>query len=48
MYDVPWGLTKSDPKYPFKIMGKTVVVPASECFNRPPFDGPASTPPFKA
>jgi branched-chain amino acid transport system substrate-binding protein len=48
MYDVPWGLTKSDPKYPFKIMGKQAVVPASACFARPPFDGPASKPPFKS
>ena len=24
MYNVPWGLTKADPKYPFKIMGKQV------------------------
>lgn len=47
MYSVPWGLTKSDPKYPFKIMGKQVVVPASECFNRPPFEGPGTHPPFK-
>ena len=22
MYEVPWGLTKADPQYPFKIMGK--------------------------
>jgi branched-chain amino acid transport system substrate-binding protein len=47
MYAVPWGLTKSDPKYPFKIMGKQVVVPPSECFNRPPFEGPGTHPPFK-
>jgi branched-chain amino acid transport system substrate-binding protein len=47
MYSVPWGLTKADPKYPFKIMGKQVVVPASACFNRPPFEGPGSHPPFK-
>ena len=39
MYDVPWGLTKADPNYPFKIMGKQVVIPAKECFNRPPFEG---------
>ena len=48
MYDVPWGLTKSDPKYPFKIMGKQVLVPAVECFARPPFQGPGTKPPFKA
>jgi branched-chain amino acid transport system substrate-binding protein len=46
IYDVPWGLTKSDPKYPFKIMGKMVVIPAKECFNRPPFEGPGTKPPF--
>jgi len=46
MYDVPWGLTKSDPKYPFKVMGKQVVIPAKQCFNRPPFEGPGTKPPF--
>ncbi len=46
IYDVPWGLTKSDPKYPFKIMGKMIVIPAKECFNRPPFEGPGTKPPF--
>lgn len=46
MYEVPWGLTKADSKYPFKIMGKQVVIPAKECFNRPPFEGPGSKPPF--
>lgn len=48
MYSVPWGLTAIDPKYPFKIMGEMVVIPADECFNRPPFDTPASKPPFKS
>ncbi|MBI4963652.1 MAG: ABC transporter substrate-binding protein [Desulfomonile tiedjei] len=48
MYDVPWGLTKADPKYPFKIMGKQVVIPAKECFNRPPFEGEGTKPPFKS
>ena len=48
MYEVPWGLTKTDPKYPFKIMGKQVVVPAKACFNRPPFEGDGSMPPFKS
>lgn len=47
MYTVPWGLTKADPKYPFKIMGKQVIVPAKECFNRPPFEGEGAFPPFK-
>jgi branched-chain amino acid transport system substrate-binding protein len=46
MYEVPWGLTVSDPKYPFKIMGKQVVVPAKDCFNRPPFEGPGTRPPY--
>ncbi len=46
MYDVPWGLTVSNPKYPFKIMGKQVVIPAKECFNRPPFEGGNTKPPF--
>ena len=46
MYDVPWGLTTSDAKYPFKIMGKQVVIPATDCFNRPPFDGDGTTPPY--
>ena len=48
MYSVPWGLTKSDPAYPFKVLGKQVVIPAKECFNRPPFKGDASFPPFKS
>jgi branched-chain amino acid transport system substrate-binding protein len=48
MYDVPWGLTKSDPKYSFKVMGKQVLIPAKDCFARPPFEGPDSKPPFKA
>jgi len=46
MYDVPWGLTRTDSQYPFKVMGKKVLVPAKECFNRPPFEGPETTPPF--
>jgi branched-chain amino acid transport system substrate-binding protein len=48
MYEVPWGLTTSDPKYPFKIMGKQVVIPAKECFARPPFEGSDAQPPFKS
>ncbi len=48
MYTVPWGLTTSSPKYPFKIMGKQVVLPAKEFFNRPPFEGPGCKPPFKS
>jgi branched-chain amino acid transport system substrate-binding protein len=48
MYSVPWGLTKADPKYPFKIMGKKVIVPPEKCFNRPPFEGATCKPPFKS
>jgi branched-chain amino acid transport system substrate-binding protein len=47
MYEAPWGLTKADPKYPFKIMGKQVVIPAKECFNSPPFSSDNAKPPFK-
>ena len=47
IYDVPWGRTKSDPKYPFKVMGDMKVIPANSYFNRPPFEGPGTTPPFK-
>ncbi len=47
IYDVPWGKTKSDPKYPFKVMGGMKVIPAREYFNRPPFEGPGTMPPFK-
>jgi branched-chain amino acid transport system substrate-binding protein len=47
IYDVPWGKTKSDPKYPFKVMGDMKVIPAKDYFNRPPFEGPGTTPPFK-
>ncbi|RJX34991.1 MAG: hypothetical protein C4525_06080 [Desulfarculus sp.] len=47
VYTVPWGLTAADPKYPFKVMGKMVVIPAQDFFNRPPFKGPESMPPFK-
>lgn len=48
MYDVPWGLTATDSQYPFKVMGKMVVLPAKEFFNRPPFEGPGTKPPFKS
>ncbi|MCB2187923.1 MAG: ABC transporter substrate-binding protein [Deltaproteobacteria bacterium] len=47
VYDVPWGLTKSDPTFGFKVMGQMVVVPAKDCFARPPFTGPAARPPFQ-
>jgi branched-chain amino acid transport system substrate-binding protein len=47
IYDVPWGQTKTDPKYPFKVMGEMKVIPAKDYFNRPPFEGPGTTPPFK-
>ncbi len=46
MYDVPWGLTVADVKYPYKIMGKQEMVHATECFNRPPFEGEGTTPPY--
>ncbi len=46
MYDVPWGLTATSAKYPFKIMGKQVIVPAKACFNRPPFEGVGTHPPY--
>jgi branched-chain amino acid transport system substrate-binding protein len=46
MYDVPWGLTVANPKYSFKVMGKQIVIPAKACFNRPPFEGPGTHPPF--
>lgn len=47
MYEVPWGKTKTDPKYPFKIMGEQKVIPAKMFFNRPPFEGPQNEPPFE-
>jgi len=47
IYDVPWGKTKTDPKYPFKVMEDMKVIPAKEYFNRPPFEGPGTSPPFK-
>jgi branched-chain amino acid transport system substrate-binding protein len=47
IYDVPWGQTVSDPKYPFKVMKGMKVIPANTYFNRPPFEGPGTTPPFK-
>ena len=48
MYDVPWGKTKADPKYPFKIMGEMKVIPAKQYFGRPPFEGPGADPPFSS
>ena len=33
VYDVPWGKTKADPRYPFRIMGEQKVIPASVCFS---------------
>jgi branched-chain amino acid transport system substrate-binding protein len=48
MYEVPWGKTRTDPKYPFKTMGEQRVIPAKDFFNRPPFDGDRSMPPFQA
>lgn len=46
LYDVPWGKTKADRKYPFKVMGETRLIPAKSYFNRPPFNGPGTHPPF--
>ncbi|OGP33259.1 MAG: hypothetical protein A2X88_05975 [Deltaproteobacteria bacterium GWC2_65_14] len=46
IYDVPWGKTITDPKYPFKVMGEQKVIPAKEFFNRPPFEGAGTSPPF--
>ncbi len=46
IYDVPWGRTRSDPRYPIKIMGEQKIIPASMCWARPPFEGPGTRPPF--
>ncbi len=46
IYTVPWGKTISNPKYPFKVMGEMKIIPAEQCFDRPPFEGPKSFPPF--
>jgi branched-chain amino acid transport system substrate-binding protein len=46
IYDVPWGKTRSDPHYPFKIMGEQKLIPASVAWARPPFEGPGTHPPF--
>lgn len=48
IYDVPWGKTKADPRYPFRIMGEQKMIPASVCFSRPPFEGAGAQPPFAA
>lgn len=48
MYEVPWGLTVTSPNFPFKIMGKQIIIPAKEFFNRPPFEGEGTRPPFKS
>ena len=48
LYDVPWGKTKADPKYPFKVMGEMKVIPAKQYFSRPPFEGPGANPPFSS
>jgi len=47
IYDVPWGKTKTDSNHPFKVMADMKVIPAKDYFNRPPFEGPGTTPPFK-
>jgi branched-chain amino acid transport system substrate-binding protein len=46
IYDVPWGKTRSDPRYPFKIMGEQKLIPATVAWARPPFEGPGTHPPF--
>jgi branched-chain amino acid transport system substrate-binding protein len=48
LYDVPWGKTKGDPKYPIKIMGEMKIFPAKQYFARPPFEGPGADPPFSS
>ena len=48
IYDVAWGRARKDPRFPFKTMGEPKVIPSSMTFNRPPFEGPASSPPFAA
>ncbi|MFQ5895928.1 MAG: ABC transporter substrate-binding protein [Nitrospinota bacterium] len=37
VYEVPWGRTKADPKYPFRILRDLRVVPAEMYYRRPPF-----------
>lgn len=48
LYDVPWGKTRRDPKFPFPVMGDMRVIPARDYYARPPFDGDRSMPPFQA
>ena len=44
IYDLPWGRTKSDSKYPFKIMGEMKIIPAKVYAHRPLFEGPGGDP----
>lgn len=37
VYEVPWGRTKADPKYPFRILGDLRTVPAEMYYRHPPF-----------
>ena len=37
VYEVPWGRTKADPKYPFRVLGDIRAVPAEMYYRRPPF-----------
>lgn len=37
IYEVPWGKTMEDPKYPFRILGDLKVIPAEEYYRKPPF-----------
>jgi len=37
VYEVPWGRTKADPKYSFRILGDLRTVPAEMYYRHPPF-----------
>lgn len=38
VYEVPWGQTAEDPKYPFRILTNVRAVPAEMYYRRPPFE----------
>jgi branched-chain amino acid transport system substrate-binding protein len=42
IYDVPWGRTRTDPRYPFKVMGEMKIIPTRVYTPRPPFEGQGS------
>jgi branched-chain amino acid transport system substrate-binding protein len=46
IYDLPWGRTRSDPRYPFKIMGEMKIIPARTYSHRPLFEGQGPDPHF--